>query len=87
MSIHYLKGPHPHSDHVCVFSKTLEEHLIHLQQELQLIKDAQLYVNLAKCTFCVHELKFLGHIIEQDGIKVDPAKNNYKTMACASKCT
>ena len=39
-----------------------------------ILLNAQLYVKLSKCNFCVSELRFLGHIIGKDGIRVDPAK-------------
>ena len=61
-------------DDICVYSKTLAEHLQHLETIFSLLRKECLFANLKKCTFAVHELKFLGHIIGKDGIKVDPVK-------------
>jgi len=33
-----------------------------------------LRLNPDKCRFCVDRLKYLGHIVDQDGIKIDPKK-------------
>lgn len=61
-------------DDILIFSKTPEEHLQHLREVLQILRDANLYAKLSKCTFGTHELEFLGHIISKDGLKVDPKK-------------
>ena len=61
-------------DDILIFSKTPDEHLQHLRLVLQTLKDAQLYAKLSKCEFNLRELKFLGHIVGADGIRVDPDK-------------
>jgi hypothetical protein len=61
-------------DDVLVFSKTAEEHVAHLRIVLQLLKDNQFYAKLSKCEFFTGQLKYLGHIIDAQGIRADPAK-------------
>ena len=61
-------------DDIIVFSKTPEEHAIHMEKVLKILDDADLYISLKKCDFEKEELKFLGHLVGKDGIKVDPAK-------------
>jgi hypothetical protein len=61
-------------DNILIFSKTEEEHAQHLRVILQLLRDHQLYGKFSKCTFCLKEVPFLGHIISAQGITVDPSK-------------
>ena len=61
-------------DDTLIYSKTREEHEQHLRVVLQILKEKQLYVKLAKCEFWSDKLKFLGHVITQDGVVVDPSK-------------
>jgi hypothetical protein len=41
---------------------------------LQKLRDNQLYAKFSKCEFWIGEVPFLGHIISNGGIAVDPAK-------------
>lgn len=61
-------------DIICYTRGTEADHLAHLEIVLKRLLDAQLYVKLSKCTFMVHEMAFLGHIVGRDGVRVDPAK-------------
>jgi hypothetical protein len=45
-----------------------------LKMVLQRLREHQLYAKLSKCEFWIHEVLFLGHIINQDGLAVDPKK-------------
>ena len=57
-----------------VYAKTKQEHDALLVQVLGILNDRDFHVKLSKCKFEQSELKFLGHIVGADGIKVDPAK-------------
>jgi hypothetical protein len=46
----------------------------HLRLVLQKLRDNQLYAKYSKCEFWIDEVPFLGHIISNGGISVDPAK-------------
>jgi hypothetical protein len=41
---------------------------------LQKLRDNQLYAKFSKCEFWLDEVPFVGHIISNEGISVDPAK-------------
>ena len=59
---------------ILIYSKTWEQHLQHVDQALQLLKDHQLYAKPSKCAFGLKEVEYLGHIVSHDGVKVDPTK-------------
>jgi hypothetical protein len=61
-------------DDILIFSDTPEEHIEHLRRVLERLRQHQLYTQLPKCEFGLSELKFLGHIIGEFGVKPDPAK-------------
>jgi hypothetical protein len=61
-------------DDILVFSKTEEEHAEHLRLVLQKLKEHQLYAKRSKCEFWLTEVSFLGHIVSNGGISVDPSK-------------
>src|SRR3990170_1079624 len=52
----------------------LEQHLDHIKQVLQKLREAQLKIKLKKCYFCFPSLTFLGHIVGRGGIQTDPEK-------------
>ena len=61
-------------DDILVFSKTHQEHLHHLRLVLQVLRDNDFKIKLSKCDFERPEVKFLGHIVGQHGVKVDTDK-------------
>ncbi|KAJ9512274.1 hypothetical protein QJQ45_012943 [Haematococcus lacustris] len=61
-------------DDILVMGNTPEEHVQHLRQVLQLMRENKFYAKLAKCEFNKTQLAFLGHIVGSKGIAVDPAK-------------
>ncbi len=61
-------------DDILIYSRTRSEHADHVQKILQLLRENDLYVKLKKCEFCVSETKFLGLIIGQNGIRMNPEK-------------
>jgi hypothetical protein len=61
-------------DDILVYSRNEQEHTMHLHTVLQKLRDHRLYAKLSKCEFWLREIKFLGHIISQDGVSVDPKK-------------
>ncbi|GKA13985.1 putative reverse transcriptase domain-containing protein [Tanacetum coccineum] len=52
-----------------------EEHEVHLKPILDLLKKEKLYAKFSKCEFWLQEVQFLGHVVNHDGIHVDPSKN------------
>ena len=61
-------------DDILVYSKNEEEHEEHLRLVLQKLRDHQLYAKFSKCEFWLKEVSFLGHIISNGGVAVDPKK-------------
>jgi hypothetical protein len=61
-------------DDILVYSKNEEAHEDHLILVLQKLRDNQFYAKFSKCDFLLKEVAFLGHIIIDGGIKVDPGK-------------
>jgi hypothetical protein len=59
---------------ILIFAKNEEEHDKHLRLVLQKLRENQLYAKLNKCEFWLKEVSFLGHIISEGGIPVDPSK-------------
>ena len=61
-------------DDVLVFGSTREQHEQRLNEVLHRIKEAGVTLNSSKCEFAKSELKFLGHLTDQEGIRADPEK-------------
>ncbi|GKB78954.1 reverse transcriptase domain-containing protein [Tanacetum coccineum] len=61
-------------DDILIYSRTREEHEMHLGLVLELLKKEKLYAKFSKCEFWLQEVQFLGHVINGDGIHVDPSK-------------
>ncbi|GJX32362.1 putative retrotransposon gag domain, aspartic peptidase domain protein [Tanacetum coccineum] len=61
-------------DDTVVYSHTLKEHVSHLKQVFQVLRDNELYVKLEKCSFAQDEVEFLGHKIKDGGLMMDGAK-------------
>jgi hypothetical protein len=61
-------------DDILIYSKNEEEHQEHLRLVLQKFREHELYAKFGKCEFWLKEVAFLGHIITNGGIAVDPSK-------------
>ncbi|KAK1408323.1 hypothetical protein QVD17_39992 [Tagetes erecta] len=61
-------------DDILIYSKTKSEHERHLRLVLELLQTERLYAKFSKCEFWLKEVQFLGHIVSEKGIHVDPAK-------------
>ncbi|GJT29687.1 putative reverse transcriptase domain-containing protein [Tanacetum coccineum] len=70
-------------DDILIYSKSEEEHEVHLKTILDLLEKEKLYAKFSKCEFWLKEVQFLGHVVNRDGIHVDPSKvesvKNWKT--------
>jgi hypothetical protein len=73
-------------DDILIYSKSESDHEEHLRLVLQKLQDNQLYAKFSKCEFWIDEVPFLGHIISNGGISVDPAKVK-KIMAWSIRTT
>ena len=61
-------------DDILVFSKDTEEHCDHLRIVLSTLKENQFYAKLSKCSFFQAQTKFLGFMVDKEGVKMDPEK-------------
>ena len=62
-------------DDILIFFKNEEEHAEHLRIVLQRLREHKLYAKFSKCEFWLKKVQFLGHVISEDGISIDPAKS------------
>ncbi|GJY46039.1 putative reverse transcriptase domain-containing protein [Tanacetum coccineum] len=61
-------------DDILIYSKTKGEHSEHLKIILDLLKKEKLYAKFSKCDFWLESVQFFGHVINREGVHVDPAK-------------
>ncbi|GKD05891.1 putative reverse transcriptase domain-containing protein [Tanacetum coccineum] len=61
-------------DDILIYSKSKEEHEVHLKLILELLKKEKLLRKFSKCEFWLQEVHFLGHVVNNEGIYVDPSK-------------
>src|SRR6266498_1338192 len=61
-------------DDIIIFSQTMDEHLQHMKKVLEALWQAELKLKLEKCEFAKKQLKYLGFIVREFGIKPDPEK-------------
>jgi hypothetical protein len=59
---------------ILIYSKSLNEHIEHLRAVFCALREAHLFANLEKCTFCTNRVAFLGYVVTPQGIEVDEAK-------------
>ncbi|GJR62464.1 putative reverse transcriptase domain-containing protein [Tanacetum coccineum] len=68
-------------DDILIYLKSEEEHEVHLETILDLLKKEKLYAKFSKCELWLKEVQFLGHVVNRDGIHVDPSKGNEQDEA------
>lgn len=76
-------------DDIITVSQTFEQHMALLEEVFKRLEQAGLTVNFNKCCFCREELKYLGYVINQFGLQVDPGKvlaiHNFKRPCNATE--
>ncbi|GKA47218.1 putative reverse transcriptase domain-containing protein [Tanacetum coccineum] len=53
-------------DDILIYSKTKEDHEVHLGLVLELLRKEKLYAKFSKCEFWLQEVHFLGHVVNQN---------------------
>jgi len=61
-------------DDIVVYSDTLDDHVKYVKLIIDILKREKLYLSKNKLHFLKTELKILGRIITDDGIRMDPDK-------------
>lgn len=61
-------------DDLILVSRDFDSHILLIRKVLNRLKQAGLSVNLEKCEFCKPELKYLGYIVNENGLQTDPKK-------------
>ncbi|KAL8091944.1 hypothetical protein AgCh_034279 [Apium graveolens] len=61
-------------DDILIYSRTEAEHAEHLRIALEILREEQLFAKFSKCEFWRNEVQFLGHVINKEGVLVDPFK-------------
>ena len=57
-----------------MYSHNEEDHANHLRIVLEVLRDRQLFAKFSKCEFWLRSVAFLGHVISNERIMVDPKK-------------
>jgi hypothetical protein len=61
-------------DDILIYSKSIEEHEEHLKLVLQVLREHKFYAKFIKCVFSQKQVHYLGHVITEEGVEVDPKK-------------
>jgi hypothetical protein len=61
-------------DDILIYLKNEEDHAEHLRIMLTRLREHKLYAKFSKCEFWLRKVPFLGHILSNEGISVDPSK-------------
>jgi hypothetical protein len=61
-------------DDILVYSKNEKDYIKHITLVLETLKKADMGLHPKKCIFHAKEIEFLGYILTQNEIKIDPAK-------------
>ena len=69
-----LQGVVCQMDDILVFGSTPQEHNSRLLAVLQRLQSANVTLNRTKCEFNQKSVKFLGHLVDSQGIRADPEK-------------
>lgn len=61
-------------DDILIFSKTLDDHMMHTRKVFEKLREEKLLINLKKCSFVKKELVYLRFVISAEGLKMDAEK-------------
>ena len=76
--MHQVLGPYNNKfaiafiDDIIIYSKNFEDHLRHLNLVFERLEKFNVQVKPSKCNFFKTEVLYLGHIVNREGIKVNP---------------
>jgi hypothetical protein len=61
-------------DDILVYSRTLNDHIQHLETVFKCLASNQFFLKMSKCTFAQPSISYLGHIVTAEGVRPDPDK-------------
>src|SRR4051812_19078036 len=61
-------------DDILIYSRNETDHIQHVKQVFEILRQHKLYGNMEKCEFFKESVEYLGHIISSHGIATDPKK-------------
>jgi hypothetical protein len=59
-------------DDILVYSENEADHAEHLRVVLTRLREHKLYAKFSKCEFWLKKVPFLGHVLSENGISMDP---------------
>lgn len=60
-------------DDILVYSLTLEDHVLLVCSVFHILEENQMKIRRSKCAFASNQLKYLRHVISEEGAQIDPA--------------
>ncbi|XP_057967759.1 uncharacterized protein LOC131157517 [Malania oleifera] len=57
---------------ILIYSRSMEEHVRHLEVTLKLLEQHQLYAKRSKCIFGCKQVEYLGHLVSKEGVQANP---------------
>ena len=61
-------------DDIIIFSRSVEEHLVHLEEVFRRLRQANVKLNPKKCSFVRQKVEYLGHVVTSEGVSPNPNK-------------
>ena len=61
-------------DDILIYSRTIDDHVMHVRKVLEILRVEKLYANLKKCSFCMDRVNFLGFVVSSKCLDVDVEK-------------
>lgn len=61
-------------DDILVYISNADSHYIHLKKVLELLRTNCLFAKMSKCSFGQSQVEYMGHVINEKGVGVDPSK-------------
>ena len=61
-------------DDLLIFNKSIDEHVMHVNKVLDVLRKEKLFLKMSKCEFGKTYLVYLGHIVGGDELKINPSK-------------
>jgi hypothetical protein len=59
---------------ILIYNTSLADHINHLSEVLQILRENGLTAKMSKCTFSTSQVEYLGQVISKEGVATDPAK-------------